>query len=170
MGKIRLAVRDGPVAPTGAYFALTGSSTYFCPEDEGVDCYDVAAVRILNPEGDRVLMQELLSRTLELIAQGEPAIERSRVRLQAGLDAMAEAPAEPQAVPIVMYLEADETPMARAAAEMGYEGLQVRENDDVGGPSSVFIWAVDKVRMLSSAEREATLAELDLDSVPAYRP
>lgn len=42
------------------------------------------------------------------------------------------------------YRDNDELPLPAAAKRLGYDGIKVWENDDVGDPTSIFLWSTDK--------------------------
>lgn len=128
------AVRRGEISPEGAYFSTEGRSTYFDPEG-GAQEFDIGAARVADTSSDKVAI-ELLRETLK----DKRLSSQERQRLQEALQA-----AE-QGEPFIDYMLADETPMAEAGKRLGYDGFKVWENDDVGGPTSVFIWNVDKVK------------------------
>lgn len=145
------AIRRGPMAPNGSYFATPGCSTYF---DEGaidgVDVveYDISEARIADTAvadvAIAVIKETLRDRHLNdrERAMLESALAFNRVDSEGWID----------------YMLADETPMADAGRRLGYDGIRVWENDDCGSPSSVFIWGLDKVRRITPDPGVATCA------------
>lgn len=161
------AVRQGPIKPTGAYFSLPGSSTYFDPSNPGANCYDLGGVRILDVREDRAAALTLFLSALALCGQGMPHDPTAKAQLLDELVAM-QAGEEP----FLGYMLADQTPMAQAARDLGYGGLLIWENDDWSRPSSVFAWELNAVRELRPSEREELVREFgdDVDDVQSPRP
>lgn len=152
-GQIKFAVRRGDIEPSGAYFALPGSSTYFDPLGAGAKCYDLAGVGLLDCRKERDAAARLFERTQTLCEAGEWATDRGRELLADALVDIAGGDA------FIGYMLADETPMAAAVKELGFGGLLIWENDDWASPSSVFVWDLSTVRELEPAERDAYLRE-----------
>lgn len=149
-----VGVRMGDIEPTGAYFSTQGSSTYFDPADASRHCYDLSQVKICVWD-DPTVMLKLFKDTLALCTEANSTprgvgLLRERIaEIEEGDD------------PYVHYFEADETPMAQVAKSMGFDGILVFENDDWTDPSSVFVWAVDKVSKLTAEQRAAFLKLID---------
>ena len=133
---IVLAVRQGDIDQSGAYFATAGSSTYFDLENKAAKKYDISAAKIAKsgtPE-----MRQILEKAKTLKNSPEEI-----ARIDEALTAMQDEDNH------VDYLLFDEvTSIKEAAEQLGFDGVKVWENDDIADPSSVFIWNTEKIKPL----------------------
>jgi len=138
-----IAVRRGKIEKGGAYFSTEGTSTYYDPDAEGVDKYDIGNVKIVSaqtPEAVKVLKLALQdkSNTPKMIEEINESISEQDKNMQGYID----------------YHMNDGIPsIVRAAKKLGYDGIKVFESDDISDPSSVFIWNTNKVKNLKAQEK-----------------
>jgi hypothetical protein len=136
-----IAIRRGEISPDGAYFSTEGMSTYF---DEGAvelgeaQKYDLSDLRIADTEESAVTLA-----ILQEVAKDPSLTREEQERVQS---LIAEAR---KGEPFIDYFANDELPLPAAAKRLGYDGIRVWENDDVGGPTSLFVWAVGKIKKIS---------------------
>ncbi|CAE6793522.1 hypothetical protein R70006_04961 [Paraburkholderia domus] len=146
------AIRRGPIDPAGAYFATPGSSTYHDTgtDDESVNRYDLGALRIADTDDKEIALAIIRE------AFNEPdRTDEERDRLQGLLADYAED------CGCIGYKDCDELVLSWAARRLGWDGILVWENDDIGGPSSVFVWALDRVDWVARNHRLAVLQAID---------
>ena len=131
-----IAIRRGPIDENGAHFATPGNSTYF-DEDavgHGAEKYDLSSANIADTSDPKTILHEA--------AKDERLTPEEHERIDRQI-----ADAE-KSEPYISYLENEELPLPDAAKRLGYDGIKVWENDDVGNPSSVFLWNTDKAKTL----------------------
>jgi N12 class adenine-specific DNA methylase len=153
-----IAIRRGEVSSDGAHFSLPGSSTYY--DEDAVESgeaqkFDLSSANIADTTDPKVVTAILEE------AQKIEMMGAERVRV---LDLLKEAR---NGEPHINYLDNEELPLPEAAKRLGYDGIKVWENDDITGPSSVFVWNTAKAKQLKSETSPAPAAGAD---VPATLP
>lgn len=130
-----LAVRMGKVDENGAYFATPGMSTYY-DAGSGQKVYDFKSAKVVASDTDDA--KAVLQEALKDPSNGPEDIKRIQDSLEDGY---------------IDYTMNDQIPSIVAAAKKkGFDGIKVWENDDVGNPSSVFLWNTKKAREVSPEE------------------
>jgi hypothetical protein len=135
-----IAIRRGPIDEDGAHFATAGNSTYF-DEDavgHGAEKYDLSSANIADTSDPKTTLA-----ILHEAAQDERLTPEEHERIDRLI-----ADAE-KGEPYISYLENEELPLPDAAKRLGYDGIKVWENDDVGDPSSVFLWNTGKAKKVA---------------------
>ncbi|WP_199030763.1 hypothetical protein [Ralstonia sp. ASV6] len=142
------AIRRGEIEPTGAYFSTPGESTYHDAETEDptVTRYDLSGLMIADTRDQAVALAILRESLHERDHTDE---DRARV-----LDLISEVEAGEFSI---SYMDCDGLVLSRAAQRLGWDGILVWENDDITTPSSVFVWAVERVDRVAVNHRQAVL-------------
>jgi hypothetical protein len=130
-----MAIRRGEIQPNGAYFSLPGQSTYH--DNDAVERgeakeYDLSSLNIADTS-NREVAEAVIK---EAIRAAKGMMKLSLVDLLRETE---------KASPVITYMDNDALPLPEAAKRLGYDGIQVWENDDITHPSSVFVWNVDKI-------------------------
>lgn len=155
------AIRQGEIQKDGAYFSTQGYSTYYDANNPSKKMYDISSAKLAvsgSNEMNAVLKEALkIEKSPENIKQIEEALQ-----------------SDGKVDNFVDYLLFDEIPSIKKAAEnLGFDGVKVWENDDVGNPSSVFIWNVDKIndtKKLKSIWNEANKQASEPPKPPVEQP
>ena len=146
------AIRRGEIEPTGAYFSTPGESTYHDSESEDatVARYDLSGLMIADTEIPEVALAIVRE---SLIEPGHSDADRARL-----LELIAEIEEGDYSI---SYMECDELVLSYAAQRLGWDGIRVWESDDIGRPSSVFVWSVDRIDRVASNHRQAVLDAIE---------
>lgn len=158
--KLKYAIRRGDVGNEGAHFATRGGSTYFDDRDtivkldeeyneQPLGFYDLSELNIANTQKADVAKQ-IIQKRIELAQQAEEGSDEY-LELE-DIDNLQEMLKEPD--PFIDYRVNEETRLYLGARELGYDGMNLVENDDLPGDATT-IYAfgnLDKVKKLTKAE------------------
>ena len=156
-----VAIRQGALGAQANYFASPGASTYFDLEAlrrGEARAYSLAGCRILDTADERTAIT-LLQRAIAI--ETDQDIRR---KLHCALSDADGADA------FIDYHLADEAPLLQAARDLGFDGLNVWENDDAGGPTSVLLAGDAPVQAITRAQAQIALARQQEPDLPVPSP
>lgn len=153
---LAFAVRRGDIEEGGAHFSLSGGSTYFDPESVDAGYYDLRGANVANTQDPDTMI-----RIFERAIQNETDVDM----LGDLLTELEQLRTTREAVFTYEDMGPDSV-LVQAAKDLGYDGAQFIENDDLpGDATTVNIWNTKTVRELQPPgydPKEPTL-HLDVD-------
>jgi len=152
LDRLQVGTRAGTEGASGAHFKTWRSSICFESLDIAgqTQLFDLSALRIADTSAPEVCI-EVVATTMRDASVGAEL----RMRLSAVLSSALEGE------PHVDQALADATPIAKAAQQLGYDAVLVRESADSPMPSSLFVWSVEKVRALDEQQSQVVRASVD---------